>query len=244
MTIQGTALGVLGGLLLALAPGCRADTSVADLSSSVGHLEVQGCTIGTIGQATTFAIQNSGETTLLVTVAHVFEDAHSPTVFTSLGAEIPADLIYLDHDLDLALLRVTTSDLQALRTADYNDDDDDDDDIFRIAAFGSPGHAITKPAVVLRTTRLTLDGSQARPALELDAFIENGDSGAPVVNSSGAVVGMIFASKNAIAEATPGDGSTSGGWALASREISVALSSVLSVLSGQAEHAEPIALPC
>lgn len=47
-------------------------------------------------------------------------------------------------------------------------------------------------ARVLRRVTATLDGAR-RPALELDARVEPGDSGAPVVDADGRLVGLVFA---------------------------------------------------
>jgi hypothetical protein len=48
------------------------------------------------------------------------------------------------------------------------------------------------PAVVRRVITANVDG-QARPALELSAAVLPGDSGAPVVDDGGRVLGVVFA---------------------------------------------------
>jgi S1-C subfamily serine protease len=52
------------------------------------------------------------------------------------------------------------------------------------------------PARVERYVTATL-GSDTRPALELSAAVQPGDSGAPVTDASGRLVGVIFARSGA-----------------------------------------------
>ena len=53
------------------------------------------------------------------------------------------------------------------------------------------GKPATIPARIIRRVNVTLDGAR-RPALELDAEIEPGDSGAPLTHD-GKIVGVVFA---------------------------------------------------
>jgi S1-C subfamily serine protease len=107
---------------------------------------------------------------LVMTVAHVLGDAP----VTVEGR--PATVARLDRDLDLALLRVP-----GVRG-----------DPARVGG-GGDTTLLGRPAPVIRHIRASVDGGPRRPALEIRADVEIGDSGAPLVTPSGRVAGVVFA---------------------------------------------------
>ena len=111
-----------------------------------------------------------------VTVAHVLR-AGQPVFVGGRRARV----LRVDRRLDVALLAVAGVRGTAPR------------------AVASAGESATVRAVgrdVHATVRRTISahiGGQVRPALELAADVMPGDSGAPVVNGDGRVVGIVFA---------------------------------------------------
>ncbi len=116
----------------------------------------------------------------IVTVAHVLGAAGAPTVD---GRR--ARVVRVDRGADLALLAVPGLRAPAVRTG-----------------AGAPGDArlLDRAARVRRAVTATvrdLDGAAVRrAALELDAAVAPGDSGAPVVGRGGRIVGVLFATSD------------------------------------------------
>lgn len=115
----------------------------------------------------------------VLTVAHVLEGASHVEVQGR-----AATVLRSDAALDLALLRapgVTGP------TARFGDADGD----VRVLTTGG----VTQAGVRRRVSARLVDqpGRPRRPSLELAAAVSAGDSGAPVVNADGEVVGVVFA---------------------------------------------------
>jgi S1-C subfamily serine protease len=126
----------------------------------------------------------------VVTVAHVLDPGRPLLVRTADGRVRRARIVSIDRADDLALLAVPRLGARPARTA---------------AASAEParilvrrgGHVVALAAAIRRTVtaHMAAPGSRPyiRPALELAAPVAVGDSGAPVVDASGAVAGIVFA---------------------------------------------------
>ena len=115
----------------------------------------------------------------VLTVAHVLEGAR----FVRVDGR-PARVVRVDRRLDLAELAVPGLDAPSVRTGGLGSEA-----VLRVLR---DGEAVTLPAPVRRRVRASIDG-HSRPALELAATVEPGDSGAPVVDAHGRVLGIVFA---------------------------------------------------
>jgi len=107
----------------------------------------------------------------VVTVAHVLGNSRAVLVDGR-----PARVVRADAGLDLALLAVPGVAGEPVRLGDGDD--------LRLLGRAAP---------VVRRIRASVDGGERRPALELRAEVEIGESGAPLVTSSGRVAGVVFA---------------------------------------------------
>lgn len=159
--------------------------------------------------------------TLIATVAHTFIDAISYEVLTIDGTILNAELVWLDRERDLALL-----DLSRERISGHFElGDQPDGELVTIMSVNADSSLKATPATVLRHSDATLDGAGRRAALELEATIVTGDSGAPVVGSDDRVIGIVFGTAS----------DTDRGWAIATEEIEAALAQPKS---------DPVALSC
>lgn len=181
---------------------------------------VAASTVRVQGEACNRIQDGSGFTVapdLVATNAHVVagEAAGSTNVFTTAGRELPATVVAFDPNRDLALLAVPHLGEPTLAVGTGRV-------LEKVAAFGHPGGQVSlavTPARILREisavgSNLYGTATTTRDVYVLSAVLHPGDSGSPVVTSSGAVVGVVFA----IAE-----GQANTGYALTSRELKAAM---------------------
>ena len=181
-TIARTApvVAVLGAL--AITGGCAGDPP-----SGVVGLTVTGCSTG---QAHGSGIVVAPG--LVLTAAHVVKGAKAIDV-TNGARGTSASIVAFDPDMDLAYVRL-------------------DDDLGRVSEVSDgtvargehgvayvfrDGHPTTIPVTVrrpinIRTEDVYIEGETNRPGFELDADIQSGDSGGPVV-VDGEIIGVLWA---------------------------------------------------
>lgn len=187
---------------LALLPSCAGDAATTvesdvtaendpiendPIESGVG-IRASGCGL-TDSLGSGVAVVEPG---LVVTVAHTVAGSDAVTVVDATGTEHDAVVIAFDPDADLAALSVPTLDAPPL-------------DIGRVATGEAstirwrPDDGVTRAvATITRRLGITIEDifverEVRRTGMELSADIVVGDSGGPVVDSTGAVVGIVYA---------------------------------------------------
>lgn len=180
-----TPLWVCGWLLFA-AGSCLAQDSI---SQAVERVDPSVVTVraGNRGGAG-FVVSADG---YMVTNAHVVSKARQVDVKLASGDSQQATVVAVDGERDLALLkapvRVAPVTLGASETLKPGEE---------VAALGAPlglEHSVTKGCVSSRARRL---GS--REFVQIDAALNPGNSGGPVINARGAVIGVsTVVAKNA-----------------------------------------------
>jgi S1-C subfamily serine protease len=163
------------------------DPDVLRAGSSVVRVLSTACGLG---------IEGSGwavEPEIVVTNAHVVAGADDTTVTTQDGAQLDATPIYYEPRLDLALLRVGA----ALPTLPISSERREGEDA---AVLGYPenGPYSLAPARI-GETRATIsedsygNGPVERTITALSGDVRSGNSGGPLVDPAGDVVGTVFA---------------------------------------------------
>lgn len=131
---------------------------------------------------------------LVATNAHVIAGGEQIRVAAPNGQVLAATPVYVDGRNDVALLRVSGLDVRPLVVAAREPEDD------QVILLGYPrdGALTAVAATAGRPTNVfTPDAygghTRLRTVIPLRGKVQRGDSGGPVVNSRGRVVGMMFA---------------------------------------------------
>ncbi|MGZ9584332.1 S1 family peptidase [Paenibacillus marinisediminis] len=144
---------------------------------------------------------------LIITNQHVMADDQAGTIQFLHGETYLADVIVIDKDLDIAILKIrdNMSNLPALQL---------ETETSYLA--GDPVYVIGNPLsffhIAIEGTLLGLTPTENRelPMLMLQAPIHNGNSGSPVINNKGHVIAVVFATTTT----TQGDQSVTVGLAI------------------------------
>jgi S1-C subfamily serine protease len=156
---------------------------------SASVVKVEGIACDRLQEGTGFVVADN----LIVTNAHVIAGETRTRIDTPDGRRLETQLVAFDPNRDLAVLRVPGLDMAALpRSVGHVDG--------RGSLFGHPGGGDLRESpmriaeqIVARGTNIEHTASTEREVFVLAAVTAPGDSGAPVVNVDGQVVGVLFA---------------------------------------------------
>lgn len=136
------------------------------------------------GQGSGFIVAADG---LILTNAHVVKDAQSVTVLLADRREYTAQVLGSDAATDIAVLRIPVQGLQPVRLGDPAQLQVGDP----VLAIGAPyGLAQTATAGIVSATGRSLPGDGAVPFIQTDAAVNPGNSGGPLFDAAGSVVGI------------------------------------------------------
>lgn len=168
---------------------------VSDVAESVVHIGVSKPFVNPKnkqqqlqpGMGSGFIISSDG---YVVTNWHVIEDAKDIFVSFADGRKVKADVRGIDPSTDVAVLKIYDSNLKALSF-----DDSDKLKAGQIAiAIGNPlglQHSVTAGVVsALGRTLRAKNGRLIDDVIQTDAALNPGNSGGPLVNSHGRVIGV------------------------------------------------------
>lgn len=141
-----------------------------------------------IGEGSGFIISTDG---YIVTNHHVVESADRVTVGLTNGRTYEAEVVGVDPSIDLALLKIDANDLPVLALGDSKS--------LRVGqwviAIGNPldyEHTVTVGVVSAKQRRVPLRGTDSGVAnfIQTDAAINLGNSGGPLIDAGGNVIGI------------------------------------------------------
>lgn len=141
-----------------------------------------------MGQASGFLVDAAGH---ILTNAHVVRDSEEISVLLSDGREFQAKLIGQDPNTDVALLKIEGKDFPFLPLGDSSQAEVGQ----WVAAVGNPFglQASLTAGVVSALSRTNLDLAALEDFIQTDAAINRGNSGGPLLNLNGEVIGMATA---------------------------------------------------
>ena len=186
-SVSGSPVAVGGGLTPSQVYAQNVDSVVAISSQQ---------TTNYFGQVSETASSGSGfiltEDGYVVTNYHVVEGATSVEVITHDGSEYAAQLIGFDENNDVAILKVEAEGLQAAAIGSSEDLIVGD----QVVAIGNPLGELTSTLTVgyisAKERIVTSDNSQIN-MMQTDAAINSGNSGGPLFNMNGEVIGITTA---------------------------------------------------
>ena len=136
------------------------------------------------GQGSGFIISADG---LILTNAHVVRDAKEVTVKLSDRREFSAKVLGSDPVTDIAVLRIDAKDLPTVRLGDPKQLDVGDP----VLAIGAPfGFEQTATQGIVSAKGRSLPGDAVVPFIQTDAAVNPGNSGGPLFDGNGEVVGI------------------------------------------------------
>ena len=136
------------------------------------------------GMGSGFIISSDG---LVLTNAHVVRDAKDVTVKLSDRREFSAKVLGLDTATDIAVLRIDAKDLPVVRLGDPKGLEVGDP----VLAIGAPyGLEQTATQGIVSAKGRSLPGDAVVPFIQTDAAVNPGNSGGPLFDGSGSVVGI------------------------------------------------------
>lgn len=131
-----------------------------------------------------FIIENDG---YIMTNAHVVKDTETITVTMTDQKEYDAELIGLDVKSDIAVIKI---DAKNLPTAKVGNSDDVEVGEW-VLAIGSPfGFEYTATKGIISAVSRSLPDGQYVPFIQTDAAVNPGNSGGPLFNLDGEVIGV------------------------------------------------------
>lgn len=184
------------------------DPEVLHAGDSVVRVLSTACGLGIEGSGWAVAPE------IVVTNAHVIAGAEDTTVTTQDGAELAATPIYYEPKQDLALLRVGAA-LPPLPVRSQRREGED------AAVLGYPenGPYVLEPARIGETRATVSEDSYGNGPVErtitaLSGAVRSGNSGGPLVDGDGDVVGTVFAATTS---------GPRGGFAIPAEQVEAAL---------------------
>lgn len=136
------------------------------------------------GQGSGFIISSDG---LILTNAHVVREAKEVTVKLNNRREFRAKVLGSDATTDIAVLRIDAKNLPVVRLGDAQQLQVGDP----VLAIGSPfGFEQSATQGIVSAKGRSLPGESAVPYIQTDAAVNPGNSGGPLFDGSGAVVGI------------------------------------------------------
>ena len=156
-----------------------------------------------VNGATGIIFEEDQNRVFIATNEHVVGGASSVNVILSNGATLAARPVGSDRVADLAVISIDKRDLHEagvyeITIAEFGDSDDMDvgDFVLTIGNALGEGTSATLGIISAKEKTITIEGNRPLVVLQTDAAINNGNSGGPLINTYGEVIGINTAKLN------------------------------------------------
>ena len=154
---------------------------------------VFGYTVKNAVSGSGFVISSNAECSYILTNYHVINDVSDITVFFADGTSYDATLVGGEQENDIAVLRVEQGNLQTVTLGD-SDALNVGENVYAIGnPLGELTFTFTGGYVSAKDRSVTMSDGTVMNMLQTDTAINNGNSGGPLFNEYGQVIGIVSA---------------------------------------------------
>ncbi|WP_251545965.1 S1C family serine protease [Limosilactobacillus caecicola] len=163
--------------------------------------------------------KKSGGYAYIVTNNHVVSGSNALKVILSNGKEVSATIVGTDSTTDLAVLKISSAHVTSVASFGNSNDIAAGQDVL---AIGSPmgseyANTVTKGIISAKKRTITASsGAAATTVIQTDAAINSGNSGGPLINMAGQVIGI---NSMKLASDTNGSNVEGMGFSIPSNEV-------------------------
>lgn len=168
--------------------------AINNVYESTVYIEVSGSR-GTSSSGSGFVYKSDKDTSYILTNYHVIEDGNKFVVTLTDGTEIDAELVNGDEYYDVAILKVKSDKIKKVATLGDSSNLELGDTVFTVGAplgkeyMGTITKGIVSGVNRMVSVKLT-SGSYLMEVIQTDASINSGNSGGPICNIKGEVIGI------------------------------------------------------
>ncbi len=174
------------------------DTGIAEAVAKVYDAVVVVSTYSDdtyVASGTGFVFRHDGDTYYLLTNYHVIEDGNHVTVTFTDGSIVETEIIGFDEYQDIAVLAIESNEEYTVAEIGNNDETRIGDTTFAVGAPLDSAYSWTVTRGIIsgkdRMVEVEIDnGNYIMRTLQTDAAINSGNSGGPLCNANGEVIGI------------------------------------------------------
>lgn len=173
----------------------------------------------TVSEGSGVIYKKSGGSSYIVTNNHVVSGSNALKVIMSNGKEVSAKIVGTDSTTDLAVLRISAANVKTVASFGNSNDIAAGQDVL---AIGSPmgseyANTVTKGIISAKNRTIRAkSGAAATSVIQTDAAINSGNSGGPLINMAGQVIGI---NSMKLASDTNGSNVEGMGFSIPSNEV-------------------------
>lgn len=155
----------------------------------------------------------------MVTNNHVVSGSSALKVIMSNGKEVSANIVGTDATTDLAVLKISAAGVKSVASFGNSNDISAGQDVLAVGSPMGSEYANTVTKGIISAKKRTIKANSNSPAttvIQTDAAINSGNSGGPLINMAGQVIGI-----NSMKLASNGEGSSveGMGFSIPSNEV-------------------------